>query len=146
MRKIVKKGLVVLQFVLVSLLLVGCNKMEDGEVIENTFTGNVEVTSTGSDPAGDFTGSGDNGVYQFAWDNSKSKAQVNFDITSPTGSVNMVLEDKKGDEVLNETLTAGVGDDTFSGVTGEGKSGIWTVTITLTDFDGDGSYSLNPAD
>ncbi len=118
-------------------------KYDDGEVVENTFTGNVAVTSTGSDPAGDFTGNGDSGTYSFAWENSSNKASVNFDITTNSGSVQMILNDAKGNEVLNETRSAG-SNDSFSGVSEEGKKGKWLVTIVLTDFNGDGSYSIHP--
>lgn len=123
-----------------------CEKFEDGEVIENTFTGNLVVTSNGTDPAGDFIGNGDSGTYKFAWDNPKKKAQLNFDITSPSGSVQIILEDKKGNEVLNQTLNGGSQVDTFSGISIEGKEGVWVVTINLTNFDGDGSYSILPLD
>lgn len=119
-------------------------KYDDGEVVENTFSGNVDVTSTGSNPSGDFTGNGDSGMYSFVWDNSSNKAELNYDITTSSGSVNFVLKDAKGDEVLNETRSAGSGEDSFSGVSEEGKAGKWLVEITLTDFNGDGSYSLTP--
>jgi hypothetical protein len=141
-----KRNLLLLGLTITGLTMISCKKADDGEVLDNTFTGNVAVTSTGTNPAGDFTGNGDSGTYQFAWDNSKTKAQVNFDITSSSGSVTMMLQDKKDAEVLNQTLTAGGSEDTFSGVSGAGKEGIWTVTITLTDFNGDGSYSLSPMD
>ena len=118
-------------------------KYDDGEVVENTFSGNVDVTSMGSNPAGDFTGEGDTGTYSFVWDNSGDIAELNYDITTNSGSVTFVLKDAKGDEVLNQTRTAG-GDDTFSGRSSEGKAGKWMVEITLTDFDGDASYSLVP--
>lgn len=118
-------------------------KYDDGEVVENTFSGNVDVTSTGTNPGGDFTGNGDSGTYSFIWDNSSDKAELNYDITTSAGSVTFVLKDAKGDEVLNQTRTAG-GEDTFSGRSSEGKAGKWLVEITLTDFNGDGSYSLTP--
>ena len=126
-------------------LMIGCNKVKDGKVITDTYSGNVNVTSTGSDPGGDFTGNGDDGVYAFGWENNKSKAEVNFDITTPTGSLNFVLEDADKNEVLNKTRSAG-GDDSFSGVSSAGTTGVWTITLTFTDFNGDGSYSLSPID
>jgi hypothetical protein len=119
-------------------------KYDDGEVVENTFTGNVDVGSTGADPGGDFTGNGDSGTYSFVWENSSKKANVNCDITSNSGSVQMIINDAKGNEVLNKTLTAGSGEDSFSSVTEEGKSGKWLVTIELSNFNGDGSYSISP--
>lgn len=129
------------------LIMVSCSKYreyDNNEVVENTFTGNVEVTSMGSNPAGDFTGDGNSGTYSFVWENTEKTGALNFDITSQSGSVQFILNDKRGDEVLNETLTAGAGEDTFSGLSLEGKKGKWLVTMILTDFDGDGSYSLNP--
>ncbi len=144
-----KKTRTVLTMVLAVAFIAGISsckkyrKYDDGEVVENTFSGNVDVTSTGSDPAGDFTGEGDTGTYSFVWDNSSDKAELNYDITTNSGSVTFVLKDAKGDEVLNQTRSAG-GDDTFSGESSEGKAGKWLVEITLTDFNGDGSYSLLP--
>lgn len=113
------------------------------EVVEDTYTGNVE--SEGKvDPDGDFTGNGDSGTYSFAWENSKKTADVNFDVTtSAGGSVQMIINDAKGKEILNETRPVD-GNDTFSGVTAEGKEGTWLVQLIFTDFNGDGSYSLSP--
>ncbi|RMG24932.1 MAG: hypothetical protein D6730_11640 [Bacteroidetes bacterium] len=115
------------------------------EVVENTYTGRIEVTSRESDPGGDFYGNGDSGTYSFAWVNSHPTADVNFDITTPTGSVQMIIKDCQGVEVLNQTRSAG-GNDTFSGVTRRGSAGTWLVSLIFTDFDGDGSYSLSPGD
>ncbi|MCI5055490.1 MAG: hypothetical protein MRY83_05230 [Flavobacteriales bacterium] len=134
----------------IPLLFVGCKKDEykdydNLQVICNTYTGSVMVTSTGSDPGADFTGDGDSGEYCFVWENSKNTADANFDITTPTGSVQLIVNDAKGDEVLNETRSAG-GDDTFSGVTSKGKKGKWLVKFIFTNFDGDGSYSFSPGD
>lgn len=133
--------------VVLTIGLVSCGKYrkyDNNEVITNTYTGAVSVGSTGADPGGDFTGNGDSGEYSFAWDNSSKKANVNFDITSSSGSVQMIIYDKKGNEVLNKTLTAGAGEDSYSGVTSEGKSGTWKVSLILSGFNGDGSYSLSP--
>lgn len=118
-------------------------KFDNNEVIENTFTGTVSVGSTGSDPGGDITGNGDSGIYSFAWENDKKKCNANFDITTSSGSFQMKIYDKKGNVVLDETRSAG-GNDSFSGVSEEGKPGTWKVEIILTNFNGDGSYSISP--
>ncbi len=120
-------------------------KYDNMEVIENTYSGQMVITSTGNDPAGDFTGNGDSGTYSFVWENPKETAQLNYDITTTSGSVQIILEDARGDEVLNKTITAG-DPDTFSGVSEPGKKGNWLVTIILTDFNGDGSFSISPGD
>ncbi len=146
MKKLNVTGINILVFALI-IGLSACGKYrkyDNNEVIENTYTGSVTMGSGGADPGGDFTGNGDSGVYSFAWDNSKKKAEVNFDITSSSGSVQMKIFDKKGNEVLNQTLTAGAGEDTYSGTTSEGKPGTWKVEIILSNFNGDGSYSLSP--
>lgn len=138
---------------LLAILFLGCeevldcssNTYENLEVLENTYTGRIDVTSRGADPGADFYGNGDSGTYSFAWKNSLATADVNFDITTPTGSVQMIINDCQGVEVLNKTRSAG-GNDTFSGVTDRGSAGTWQVTLILTDFNGDGSYSLSPGD
>ena len=123
--------------------LSSCSKYEDREIITNTFTGNIDVTSGGVDPAGDFTGNGDSGTFAFAWINPQQRASANFDITSNTGSVRMIVKDDAESVVLDKTLTAG-GNDSFSGVSDAGEAGTWIVELILTDFNGDGSYSLHP--
>jgi hypothetical protein len=127
--------------------IVGLNscsdEYEDREIITNTYTGNIDVTSVGLDPAGDFTGNGDSGTFSFAWRNPQTRASANFDITSNTGSVQMIVKDNAGTVVLDRTLTAG-GNDSYSGVSDAGEEGIWIVQMKLTDFNGDGSYSLHP--
>jgi len=120
-------------------------KYDNLEVIDDTYTGDISFQSIGSNPGGDFTGNGDSGNLSFVWDNTSKKAELRFDITTPTGSAQFILRDAKGKEVLNETRSAG-GDDTFSGVSGEGKKGKWLVEIRLNDFDGDGSFSLTPVE
>ncbi len=119
-------------------------EFDNGEVVENTYSGTVDVTSGGADPAGDFEGDDDSGIYSFAWNNSQSQASLDFDVTtSQGGSVQIILNDAKGDEVLNKTRPEN-GSDSFSGVSEDGKKGTWLVTIILTNFDGDGSYSISP--
>lgn len=137
-----------LMLLIAGIVLIGCGKYrkyDNMEVVENSFTGPMTITSTGSTPAGDFEGSGNSGTYSFAYENTKKKAQVNFDITSPSGSVQMIIKDAKGNEVLNQIVNGG-GNDTFAGTTSEGKKGIWLIEILLSNVDGDGSFSINPVD
>lgn len=131
----------ILTIALFGLLATSCKK-ENMKVIENSFTGNVNITSGGTDPAGDITGGGDSGNYKFYWENNSSRAEVNFDITG-SGTMQMILRDADNNEVLNKTRTAG-GNDTFSGMSSAGTSGMWTVEIIMSDVNGDGSFSLSP--
>ena len=129
-------------------MMTGCQKYgkyDNMEVVENSYAGSVMITSTGSDPAGDFTGENESGIYSFVWDNSSEKAQLNFDVTTSSGSVQFKVYDSKGEEVLSETRSAGAGEDTFSGVSAAGKKGNWLIEIIITDFNGDGSFSISPA-
>lgn len=124
--------------------LPSCKKVKDGKVVTDTYTGNVSAKHD-AEPDGDFTGNGDNGTYAFGWDNPSSRAEVNFDITTPTGSLQFILEDADKKEVLNKTRSAG-GNDTFSGESSAGTPGVWKVSLIFTDFDGDGSFSIEPID
>ena len=120
------------------------NQYDNMEVVESSYDGNMDITSGGQDPAGDFWGNNKNGTYSFAWNNPKKKASANFDVTtSGGGTVQMIINDAKGNEVLNVTRPDG-GNDTFSGVSEEGKSGMWLVTLVFTNLSGDGSFSIHP--
>jgi hypothetical protein len=122
-------------------------KFTDGEIIDNSFTGTISDTSNGGDPDGDFSGAGDSGSYSFAWVNTGAFAKLKFDISSTaSGSVQMILNDKKGKEVLNKTLTGGSGADSYEGTSAEGKggAGTWKATIIFSNFTGDGSYEIDP--
>lgn len=132
------------------ILFASCEKeyaeYDNMEVVENSYPGAIEINSGGEDPSGDFEGNDDSGVYSFAWENPKKKAQVNFDVTSSGGgTVQMTINDAKGNEVLHVTRPED-GNDTFSGVTEEGEEGNWLVVIRLNNLTGDGSFSINPGD
>lgn len=95
---------------------------------------------------GDVTGGGGTATASTTWSNSATKGEYSMDITSSNGGTfNLTVKDAAGTTVLNETLTAGIGDDSKSGLTSAGTAGTWTITITLTNFNGDGSYSVDPA-
>ena len=143
--KAVKFNILVLATaVIASVSLNSCSdEYEDREIITDTYSGNIDVTSVGFDPAGDFTGNGDSGTFSFAWRNPQRRASANFDITTNTGSVQMIINDNAGTVVLDRILTAG-GVDSYSGVSDAGEEGIWIVKLIITDFIGDGSYSLHP--
>ena len=138
--------------VLMSLLLAGgtwsCEKNDEYdnlEVVENSFSGNVNPTSIDADPAGDFTGNGDSGTYSFAWKNPGNLASITFDVTASSGNVQLIVEDAEGNEVLNKTRPSG-DLDSYSGPTQVGEPGTWIITIVFSNFDGDGSYSIHPGE
>ena len=144
MKKMMNNFLALAIIATTTVLFASCSdEYEDREVITDTYSGNVDVTSGGVDPAGDFIGDGDSGIFSFAWVNPEGTASANFDITSETGSLQMTVKDDAGTVVIDHTLTAG-GADTYSGVSAPGEAGIWIVELKLTDFSGDGSYSLHP--
>jgi len=99
------------------------------------------------DIGGDFVGNGGSTLETFNWQNSLNTADYNADITaSANGSFQMIVKDSGGKTVLNRSLNGNVEPDTFSGVTSAGAAGTWTVTITITNFNGDGSFTLSEGD
>lgn len=146
--KNLKTGIVLLFGVVILFGAVSCkkyNKYDNKEVLENTYTGTIEREGN-VEARGDFEGDGDSGTFSFVWENSSNKATVNFDVTTtPGGTCQIILNDAKGDEVFNQTRPEG-GNDSFSGISEEGKKGKWLVTINLTNFNGDGTYDITPKD
>lgn len=108
-------------------------------------TANITVNEGPSgDIGGDFAGNGGNASRTINWTNNLATADYNADITATaTGTFNIVVADSEGTVVLDRTLNGGTEPDSIDGVTQAGEPGNWTVTITITSFNGDGSYSLS---
>ena len=122
-------------------LFSSCEK-EEPQAAKVTF-----ATIAAGDIDGDVTGSGGSTSKNYTWENSLSKADYNMDITATKGgSFRLLVKDANGQAVLDKTLVAGAGEDSKSGVTSSGTPGSWTVSVTLTDFNGDGSFSLSKGD
>ncbi|WP_088340395.1 hypothetical protein [Robiginitalea sediminis] len=91
-----------------------------------------------------FTGNGGTTDRVFSWNNNLNTADYNADVTlGSEGSFQMIVADSEGQVVLDQTIQGGAEPDTIGGVTASGASGIWTVTIRVRNFDGDGSFSLS---
>lgn len=96
------------------------------------------------DIGGDAIGNGGSTSQTFSWNNNLTTADYNADITgSIGGTFLMTVQDADGTVVLQKSLIGGTEPDSFSGVTSAGTSGSWNVTISLENFNGDGSFSLS---
>ena len=128
------------------LSVVACNK-DDDSFARVTVNGTLLVGDR-SDFNGDidasFTGNGGSASRSFIWNNNLNTADYNADITTATeGTFRMIVEDSEGTIVLDRSIDGSTDTDTIGGVTSQGASGIWTVTIQVTDLNGDGSFSLS---
>ncbi|NKI26503.1 hypothetical protein HCG49_08000 [Arenibacter sp. 6A1] len=121
--------------------ITSCSDDDDARV-------NITVNEGPSgDIGGDFTGNGGNGSRTINWTNNLATADYNADITATvSGIFQIVVADANGTIVLDKTLNGKTEPDSIDGVTRAGEPGNWTVTITLTSFNGDGSYSLSAGD
>lgn len=134
------------KFLFITLLtvsIISCEKYREFdhlEVIVNTFSGTISVTESAGDIDGSFIGMNDSGTYSFVWDNPTKGTVLNVNSLSGSGTVQFVLEDSRGNEVLKETFTAG-GSIAFSE---DGKKGKWKIKLFFSDFEGDGAFDLNP--
>ena len=135
-------------------LFIACNK-DDDTFARVTVNGTALTTSPSDFVVGDrsdfngdidasFTGNGGSATRMFSWNNNLSTADYNADITATSeGSFQMIVEDSEGIVVLDRSIQGGTEPDSFGGVTSQGATGIWTVTIIVTDFNGDGSFSMS---
>ena len=135
---ILKSKLILIVLITSFGLITSCSS-DDGPTASITLT-----EGTNGDIGGDFTGNGGTATETFNWQNALDTADYNADITATaTGNFQMIVKDADGTTVLDRTLTGGTEPDSFSGVTSSGTSGTWTVTISITNFNGDGSFSLS---
>ena len=135
-------------------LFTSCSKDEDS-FARVTVNGTILTTSASDFTVGDrsdfngdidasFTGKNGTATRIFTWNNNLSTADYNADITATSeGNFRMIVEDSEGMVVLDRSIQGGTEPDTIGGVTAVGASGIWTVTIQVIDFTGDGSFSLS---
>jgi len=134
----VEKHKIILNIMLIATLGVGltsCTKKTASITVNNINTGTTD---------GDVNGNGGDASHSYDWINLTTQATYAMDLTSSVGGTfNLTVKDASGNVMLDRTLTAGVGDDSASGVSSIGQSGTWMVIITLTDFEGDGSYSVD---
>lgn len=131
------------------ILLVSCNKDDDS--FANVTVNGTLLVGDRSDFNGDidasFTGNGGSASRSFIWNNNLNTADYNADITAlAQGTFRIIVKDSEGTTVLDRTIDGNTEPDTIGGVTSSGASGIWTVTIQVTDFNGDGSFSLSEGD
>ncbi len=140
------------KILILSLILLGLascekyDKFDNNEIIENSYTGSVTVDND-SDPDGNFTGNIDSGTFAFAWVNSKEKAKVKLSIDqSSAGNIQLILNDARGKEKFNKSLTGGDNEISFEEFSEAGKTGTWKVTLIFSNFEGSGSYEIDSAD
>ena len=129
-------------------VFVGCSDDDDSDTMAQVSVNGTVLFDDGDDfngdVDGDFTGNGGSATRTFLWMNNLTTADYNSDITaSAEGTFNMLVLDADGNTVLNRSLDGASEPDSFSGVTDAGTSGIWSVTISLDSFNGDGSFSLS---
>lgn len=148
--RIIKLFSILFAFVIFS----SCSK-DDDTYARVTVNGTLLQTSASDFTVGDrsdfdgdvdasYTGNGGTTSRMFSWNNNLTTADYNADITANSkGSFQMIVEDSEGTVVLNRSIQGGTEPDSFSGVTLAGVSGIWTVTISVANFTGDGSFSLS---
>ncbi len=139
----------ILVLVPVLFLFISCSN-DDDSFARVTVNGTVlieDVSDFNGDIDASFTGNGGTATRSFIWNNNLRTADYNADITATAeGSFQMIVEDSEGMVVLDRIIQGGSEPDSIDGVTSSGTSGIWTVTIMLTDFNGDGSFSLSEGD
>lgn len=140
------KNLKLLLLVPAIVLFIACSN-DDNTYARITVNGTLLVEDR-SDFNGDidasFIGNGGTADRSFIWNNNLRTADYNADITATSeGSFQMIVEDSEGMVVLDRSIQGGTEPDSIDGVTAAGTSGIWTVTIRVTNFRGDGSFSMS---
>lgn len=138
----------------VLVLFIACSKDDDS--FARVSVNGTQLTASPSDfTVGDqsdfngdidasFTGNGGTTTRMFSWNNNLTTADYNADVTlAREGSFRILVEDSEGVLVLDQTIAGGTEPDSIDGVTDTGASGIWVVTIEVSNFIGDGSFSLS---
>lgn len=114
-------------------------KFENLEIIQNTYTGNIELTSDWM-----FTGNNDSGVYSFVFENQNKRCEALLNSTTQTGEVRVIFNDANGDIVLNEVISSESLVSELTGLSNKGEEGSWLVTLNFTNYTGTGALFVSP--
>lgn len=127
---------------LILLITASCGKYRKYDNLETTdtsFTGTITVSEQAGDLDVNYSGTDDSGAYGFIWDNPTKGAILMVDSLNGSGSVQWIIEDAKGNEILNAKTS---GDAASYSI--EGKKGKWRVRVVFTALNGSGRFDLNP--
>jgi hypothetical protein len=117
---------------------ISCSKDEDP-------IAKVNLSAGLEDFDGDVNGNGGTFSKTYDWNNTLTTVDWNMDITAAIGGeFQLIIRDAEGSIVLDQTLRSGQNDDSGSGVSSSGTAGAWQITIVLSTFSGDGSFSISP--
>ncbi|WP_224489861.1 hypothetical protein [Robertkochia flava] len=95
--------------------------------------------------SGEVSGDGGNEVRILRWTNPETTATLNLELVPGTdGNIIVRVHDAERMEVLKRYWSLEDADGAFviSGVSAGGASGLWSVSISLSNFEGDGSYAV----
>lgn len=130
---------------LLIITLFSCGKYKEFdhlEVLDQSFTGAVSINESAGNVSGVYSGDKDHGTYTFIWENPSRWVEFEVDNTMATGgSVQFILKDSRGREIMNKTLTPGYS----YAITQMGKKGKWKLSLVFSDFEGIGTFDLKPA-
>lgn len=136
-----RNQIIAISLILLATSIFNCENNDDADLKARI---QINEGPENGDIGGDFTGNGGDTSGTYTWPNNLSTADYNADITAPApSSFNMVIKDANGNTVLERSLLGGTEPDSFSGVTQSGTPGTWSVTLTLINFKGDGSFSIS---
>ena len=137
--KILKKTQLVFVIAIIGLISITLTSCQKDDPLPLTATINVSALNNA---AGDINGNGGTATKTYTFNNTNTTVGWDMSITATSGSFQLILKDASGFTVLDKILTAGSGPQSAGGTTPVGTSGIWTATITLTNFNGTGDYSF----
>jgi len=118
---------------------------QGGDIIEDSYTGTINVTPVGEDLSAVFFGGGDSGVYSMAWHNLDANVVIDVYVNMSGGSVRLVLEDAYGNKVYDEAITGDVSGTitSINGLSNTGELGEWKVSAIFNQFEGSGGYEID---
>ncbi len=94
---------------------------------------------------GSFEGEGGSVMSSEQWENSSKTAEYEFEINADRNSTAiLILKDADQEVRLKKTLKGGNNGTRISGVSSVGLPGTWMIKIELKNFDGRGSFSVDP--
>lgn len=110
----------------------------------NTTSGQAAVCNNKNDFSYAMNAGATSSTETYAWENSQSKASVNWASNLGLGSVTIVIKDEGGKQVYSKTYS-GTGQGATTQSTDEGQPGSWTIEVRLSNVSGQVSFHVRAA-
>ena len=115
----------------------------EAEVDNGTCTyPSITFNLNGNNLSGNVEGAGGSFTDFYSWTNTSGSADYSMTYSGQSGEFKITVSDSNGTPVWSGLMNENSNSFSQNGSTASGTSGVWNVSVELTNFSGTGNFSL----